>query len=75
MASINTVILTALGSSRSVSDSRSMIYLEELVRVITGQNLTSVGGGFVLHDKVSPQFLALAWTAANAKAKEIGWIA
>ena len=22
-----------------------------------------------------PQFLALAWTAANAKAKEIGWIA
>ena len=26
--------------------------------------------------KVSfPQFLALAWTAANAKAKEIGWIA
>jgi hypothetical protein len=25
--------------------------------------------------KVSfPQFLALAWTAANAKAKEIGWI-
>jgi hypothetical protein len=26
--------------------------------------------------KVSfPRFLALAWTAANAKAKEIGWIA
>ncbi|MGC1178719.1 MAG: hypothetical protein WA884_06760 [Methyloceanibacter sp.] len=22
-----------------------------------------------------PQFLALAWTAANAKAREIGWIA
>jgi hypothetical protein len=22
-----------------------------------------------------PQFLALAWTAANAKAKELGWIA
>jgi hypothetical protein len=23
----------------------------------------------------SPQFLALAWAAANAKAKELGWIA
>jgi hypothetical protein len=63
------IIVTMLGTGFSV------IYVRTRDNKLVASGFSS-GGGLSEKHKVSfPQFLALAWTAANAKARELGWIA
>ena len=53
----------------------SVIYVRTGDNKLVASCLSCAGGLYEKHKVSFPQFLALAWTAANAKARELGWIA
>jgi len=71
------VVVDALGGDIVVTmpgTSRRVVYIKTddnklVASNFSGSKVPEEKKGFTL-----PEFLALAWTAANAKAKEIGWI-
>jgi hypothetical protein len=53
----------------------SVIYVKTDDNKLIASSFSSARGLPEKHKVSFPQFLALAWAAANAKAKELGWIA
>jgi hypothetical protein len=53
----------------------SVIYVKAGDNKLVASGFSSAKGLPEKHKVSFPQFLALAWTAANAKARELGWIA
>lgn len=63
------IIVTLPGTSFSV------VYVKTANNKLVASAFSSARGLPEKHKMRFPQFLALAWTAANVKARELGWIA
>ena len=60
---------------RMPGTSFNVVYEKTDDNQLIANSFSSRKGPDEAHRVSFPQFLALAWTAANQKAKEIGWIA